>query len=170
MTDITEPQTSADKVVTVSNPRPPKDTLLALLVQGVDKYPGDGAIGITLHVNGVIISGLLCSMTSFFEKQAEFIRRTVTPEGEGGGFADIFDWLAKESRSQPPDAQTEGSEDDETETAKDDLPGFIHLRAATVWAPRANGDLPETLWRGRLDHVSGWSIGTFGHESPSTHA
>ena len=36
---------------------------------------------------------------------------------------------------------------------------FIHLRAARVFTSGSDQPLPETLWRGRLSHVSAWSLG-----------
>jgi hypothetical protein len=36
---------------------------------------------------------------------------------------------------------------------------YIHLRAARVFTSGSAQPLPEMLWRGRLSHVSGWSVG-----------
>jgi hypothetical protein len=147
--------------------KPPKDPLLAVLVKYVDKTPG-WEFGLTLHVNGVIVSGMLCAMTSFFEEQANLIREYAPPEnGEGQReFAKSFDYLAEESRPGSSDDQVSDRDVAESEGNEDPLPGFIHLRAATVHAPGTDAVLPEMLWRGRLDHVSGWSIGNFGPKPP----
>jgi hypothetical protein len=77
-----------------------------------------------------------------------------------------FDWLADQTQTRPGPEQAEGDEAAETEEAGADLPEFIHLRAATVHAPGTDAVLPETLWRGRLDHVSGWSVGNLGLKPP----
>jgi len=162
-----EPQTPAERDAEADRHRLPQDAFLGILVQAVDHTPG-WEIGVTLHVNGVIISGLLCSITSFFEEQAETIRRLGSAETAEArqGFAELFDWLADQTQTRPGTEQAEGDEDAETEEAGADLPEFIHLRAATVHAPGTDAVLPETLWRGRLDHVSGWSIGNFGPKPP----
>jgi len=46
-----------------------------------------------------------------------------------------------------------------------DRTGYIHLKDARVFTPGRKG-MPGVgmLWRGRLDAVSGWSLGTLGHE------
>jgi hypothetical protein len=56
-----------------------------------------------------------------------------------------------------PETETGGEDDHEA----GELPGFIHLRDARVFAADGQSELPGTLWRGRLDQVSDWSIGTF---------
>jgi hypothetical protein len=162
-----EPQTPAEHDVEADRHRLPQDAFLAILVQAVDHTPG-WEVGVTLHVNGVIISGLLCSMTSFFEEQAEMIRRLGSAETAEArqGFAELFDWLADQTQTPPGAEHAEGGEAAETGASGADLPEFIHLRAATVHAPGTDAVLPETLWRGRLDHVSGWSIGNFGPKPP----
>lgn len=139
-----------------------KDGLLANLVNGVNQFPGF-EMGITLHVNGLIISGMLCSTVSFLKEQAELIRRIGSPNTQE--FADIFGSFAE--AALPQDADQDGDDGQEPATEEQRLPDFIHLRAATVHAPGTSTVLPETLWRGQLDHVSGWSIGTFGIKSPA---
>lgn len=108
-------------------------------MKAVNEIPG-GEFGVTLHVNGVIISGLLCSMTSFFEEQAEMIRQLGSPDTAEAlqGFAKTFDWLAEQTQSQTDIEHAEGDETAASDTAGADLPGFIHLRAATVHAPGTN--------------------------------
>ncbi len=167
MSDNDRLQTPAEEDAKADGHREPKDPFLAILVKTINESP-DWEIGVTLHVNGVIISGLLCSMTSFFEEQAEMIRQLGSVETTEArqGFAEVFDWLAEQAQARPDSEHTEGDEAAETEATEVDLPGFIHLRAATVHAPGADATLPETLWRGRLDHVSGWSIGNFGPKPP----
>ncbi len=162
-----EPETPAKQGAEPGGHQPSEDPFLAVLVNAVDQSP-DWEIGVTLHVNGVIISGLLCSMTRFMEEQADIIRRlgsveTVKARHE---FAKLFDWLAEETQARPDTEHPGGDTVLETEAAGADLPDFIHLRAATVHAPGTDAVLPGTLWRGRLEHVSGWSIGSFGPKPP----
>jgi hypothetical protein len=167
MTLNDELPTAAERGAGTDGSSPSNDPFLAVLVQTVNEHPG-WEIGVTLHVNGVIISGLMCSMPSFFEELAEMLRETGSADSaeSRNEFAKIFDWLSEDSRVGPRDDQTEDDDMDQTESAASDLPAFIHLRAATVHAPGTDAVLPETLWRGRLDHVSGWSIGNFGPKPP----
>ena len=59
--------------------RQQKDPILAIFVQGVNQERG-WEFGVTLDVNGVIISGILCSNASFFKEQADMIRDVAAPE------------------------------------------------------------------------------------------
>lgn len=108
-----ESQTIAKRGTETDGRQPPKDPFLAILVKAVNEAPS-WEFGVTLHVNGLIISGLLCSMTSFFEEQAELIRQLGSAETAEArrGFAEIFDWLAEQSQSQP---DIERADDDEAE-------------------------------------------------------
>ncbi|HTS97026.1 MAG TPA: hypothetical protein VMI33_10430 [Streptosporangiaceae bacterium] len=162
-----EPQMIAMQGKEADRRQPPKDPFLAVLVKAVNGAPG-WEFGVTLHVNGLIISGLLCSMTSFFEEQAELFRQLGSAETAEArqGFAEVFDALAEQSQSQPGIEHANGDQAVASDAPETDLPSFIHLRAATVHAPGTDAVLPETLWRGRLDHVSGWSIGNFGPKPP----
>jgi hypothetical protein len=78
----------------------------------------------------------------------------------------MYDFLSEHALGQSGRYQAKDGEVDEAEAAESDLPEFIHLRAATVHAPGTDAVPPETLWRGRLEHVSGWSIGNFGRKLP----
>ena len=122
--------------------QPEKDVFLALIVQGINQTKSE--MGLTLHVNGLVVSGVLCSMTTYALEQADMLRRHGVP-----GFAEVFDTLA--------DGQGEATAADEA----GGLPDFIHLKDATVYAPGSGTSLPKTLWRGRLGHVSGWSVGSY---------
>jgi hypothetical protein len=100
-------------------------------------------------------------MTSFFEEQAELIRQLGSAETAETRyeFAKLFDWLAEQTTQARPKAEPgDGDEDAATEAAAEDLPEFIHLRAATVHAPgtahlcrRSSGAVAlTTLAAGRL--------------------
>lgn len=159
--------TPAEQDATTTTSQAPRDPFLALLVRFMNGHPGN-EMGVTLHVNGVIISGMMCSMSSFFDEQADVIRRSSSGRSAEDieDFAKAFDWLSEQSLTQSGDDQAKDGEVDETEAAESDLPEFIHLRAATVHAPGTDAVLPETLWRGRLEHVSGWTLGNFGRKLP----
>jgi hypothetical protein len=142
----------------------PKDPLLATLVDLVDRSPffdpqqppSSGLeIGVTLDVNGVVISGMLCSLRSYLEDQANFLRSQGSTESApiGEALSGLFSKIAEQVK---PELQDESSTEIST--------NFIHLREATVHAPGTDGYLLQPFWRGRLDHVSGWSIGNYGHK------
>jgi hypothetical protein len=166
MNHAAEPEKPAEQDNGAHDHRPPRDPYLASLVKLVDDNPG-WEIGLTLHVNGVIVSGLLCSMISFFEEQAEIIRQPGQAETAEGRlwFAEVFDSVVNEIKGWADAKHVDEEKGEETGAALGDLPAFIHLRAATVHAPGTDAVLPEVLWRGRLDHVSGWSIGNLGPKS-----
>jgi hypothetical protein len=67
--------------------------------------------------------------------------------------------LGGASTEQPDGTGTEGKPDDDAATTTFNRVMYIHLRDATVFAPGAQPTLAKTLWRGRLSHVSGWSLG-----------
>jgi hypothetical protein len=121
--------------------------------------------GVTLHVSGTIVSGTLISFGTYLKSVAESVRMMNAPQGGRAGpesFAAAFDRLSDQHQAGIAEINSEASGDE------DDLPSgqpwdpYVHLRDAVVWAPGVEPTLPRTLWRGRLSHVSAWSVGTFG--------
>jgi hypothetical protein len=131
---------------------PSFDGLLGVLVRTMNALPGS-EIGVTLHVSGVIISGQIIAMSDYFAGlAAEIAGASGSPDSAAGraAFAEIFAKLAADSRPAP-DTDPTGQPD----------PDFIHLRDARVISPNTGrAALPPGLWRGRLSHVSAWSLGT----------
>jgi hypothetical protein len=129
------------------------DLVLGALVASVGRIDGL-EIGITLHVSGVIVSGLMISAASFFDHVGKQIAEsgTAAEAADRAEFGSIFTGIA--------DLIREGAEGDDEDGGA--VPAYIHLRAATVHAPGAGDCLPAALWRGRTAHVSGWSIGNYG--------
>ena len=126
------------------------------LVEAVNTLDMD--IGVTLHVAGVVISGTLISGRKFFHHIAQALREAAArhdaqaAEGLAEGFTAVADsyrlWAEHERQSDSNDDQD----------AIRPLTLYIHLRDAAVYAP-GGPPLPGMLWRGRLAHVSGWSLG-----------
>lgn len=137
------------------------DGILRFLVDIINRSPGL-EISVTLHVSGVIVSGLLMSGKSYFEAlQAQMISRAGDDPhdlrrvmGEAlGSFAEPYAEIAGRS---------------EEEHEKDTSPTvYAHMRAATIHAPGATQSLHQDLWRGRLSHVSGWSLMNFETKPPA---
>jgi hypothetical protein len=103
-------------------------------------------LGLTLHVSGIVVSGLMVSPETFFENLAAWLSAN-----GGESFANSF---AK------PTADLIA--DDPHGSAWTD---FIYLRNAQVFASGSAEPLPKSFWRGRLTHVSAWSIGSLGKDS-----
>ncbi len=139
------PSAAAPEVVEEIHAAP--DPLLAILVEAANKFDAD--IGLTLYVSGTVVSGILVSGKRFFELMADWL----TAEGAQG----LADSLARPIAElfRRPDAEPADDEHDGLSQ-----PDYIHLRAAQVFTSGNDRPLPETLWRGRLSHVSGWSLGT----------
>jgi hypothetical protein len=140
-----------------------RDPLLGIIINAIDHHPGF-EIGVTLHVQGLVVCGVIIAASSYFGEVAEMIRHAgpagTAPDREG--LADVFAWISDEMR---PVTGVEAGEAEAGEVEESDfggLPHFMHMRDARVWAPGGGSEMPGTLWRGRLDQVSGWSIGTFG--------
>jgi hypothetical protein len=111
-------------------------------------------MGVTLHVSGTIVSGELVSYGTFWEE----FRTLVKGDGSDAGreiFADAFTDGILDAGGAPASAADD-------EAVLPSAPMYIHLRRAAIWGPGGESALAKTLWRGRLSHVSAWSVGTFG--------
>ena len=121
------------------------DSMLRDLVALVDDVKAEGDAGITidltLYVSGLVIPGTLISYRSYVRAFAAQVRRGVPPE-----FQVLGETLA---------SGVELHIDDEAPARLD----YIHLRDATVYMPGTPGYVSQELWRGRLSHVSAWSLG-----------
>ena len=142
-TDLPELQDASDL--------PPSDGVLGVLVQAMDALPGS-MIGVTLHVSGVIVTGQMIAISDYFTELAAVIESAASsPESTPGrvAVAAVFAELADDIRP------ADGAPLDDRAA-----PVFIHLRDARVMSPdTARSKWPPVLWRGRLDHVSAWSLG-----------
>lgn len=105
-------------------------------------------IGITLSVKGTIISGKMIPNYRYFEILSEQFQ---TVGGElGKSLSEGSDIYAKEFK-----------QDTEQDTALEDFQvGYIHLSGAKYFA--TNGGFPESglLWRGKIEEVDGFTIGS----------
>jgi hypothetical protein len=124
------------------------DPVLADLVHAVN-HGGDTEISLTLSVSGTVISGMLIANTKFFKLLADSVIAAGAAPG-GSPVESFADFMR--SGADVPDADAGDGEEAIEVTL------YIHLRDAVVWAP-GGASLPAQLWRGRLSHVSGWSLG-----------
>lgn len=127
-------------------PVPPEasDPFLNILVQAAE---GGMEAGLTLHVSGVVVSGRMVSMARYLAEMSALIGQSNTALAEG--FAELAAGL-------PDPVSADLAFMDQMPTLD-----FIHLSGARIHAAGTMlADHPPMLWRGRLDHVSGWSLGT----------
>lgn len=144
------------------NTRP--DDVLRFLVELVNDSK-DVEMGVTLHVSGTIVCGVLVSYETYWQAFGELVRKTGSPETRPmrEGFADAFTGFLLGGGVDSGAEQGDPAADENDGAAASPPPNYIHLRDAVIWAPGVvEPTLAKTLWRGRLSHVSAWSIGTFG--------
>ena len=122
---------------------PAPDPCLAQVVAMINGSQ-KGEIGVTLNVQGSVVSGLLISGERFFLGLQEAIRSS---SGADARFAEIW---------QPAvDAYRADREADEGLDEAMNKTVFIHLRDTKV----INGSTANVgFWRGRLESVDGWSL------------
>jgi hypothetical protein len=118
------------------------DPLLDFLVKAAE---AGMEVGLTLHVSGVVVSGLVVSAARYLKEMSALIASAgVAPE-----FAESLAELAAEMPAEDLELM-------------DEMPAweFIHLSGARIHTPGSMAaNHQPMLWRGRLDHVSGWSLG-----------
>ncbi len=119
-------------------------SLVMLAMSGV-------SVDVSLTVNGIIVCGQIASGREYFERviedfdkglQSEEIKKAIWPL-----FESYRDGYLPENL-------------DKMEIA------FIHLKDATFHSPAGaagipNGDARKQIWRGKLSHVSGFTLGRF---------
>lgn len=107
--------------------------------------------GVTLHVEGLIVSGMLIGGDKYFCAFGELMTSGIKGDDETiASVRQTYARLADDYRSQRDDA--------------DRLPPeYIHLRDAKVFGA-GQSPIPGngSLWRGRLSAVSAWSLGSLG--------
>jgi hypothetical protein len=160
-TQQTEKPDDAPQVSLVADVNSEPDVILRILVGLVnDSKEMKMEMGVTLHVSGIIVSGLLISYETYWEAFRVLVRENGSPDSQSfrEAFADAF---TAAITGKDLDGNAEPAPEGE-ETAQPASPMHIHLRDAVIWAPGVEPTLARTLWRGRLSHVSAWSIGTFG--------
>jgi len=113
-------------------------------------------IGVTLHVRGSVVSGMLISARRFFKYLVEGLdestRQNDRPE-LGESFADFY-----RPTLEFFEAEHARYRDD---NKFPDSPRHLHLRHAQTYVTGSE-PLGPLLWRGRLASVDAWTIGNFG--------
>jgi hypothetical protein len=111
-------------------------------------------VGITLHVKGAVVSGMLISSRSYFNLLVHTLR-----ESSGGDFlATFFEPTLQE--------QKDAREKYRTQEIPLPRPLHVHVRQAATYLTGGNEPLVSAIWRGRLTEVDAWSMGNFGVAPP----
>jgi hypothetical protein len=113
-------------------------------------------MGITIVVEGAVVSGILVSERKYFEDLGALIANASHENAVGSDLltAVAEGWASNGLRYVKPD----GSSDDWAPPE----PNHIHLKNARIFAP-GQGGMPNrgsVLWRGKINAVSGFSIGS----------
>ena len=130
------------------------DPFLQSLIRVVNRV--DVEVPVTLAVQGLLISGMLCSALKYSEAFSDsWGPELLSIFGDQG--AELY----RKSMTQGLNAMSNQSESTE---------GYIHLkqvqyRAGTASVESPAGPLPGHLWRGRLTDVSGFSLGLLSSET-----
>lgn len=118
------------------------DPVLEILIKSLDEK---AELGVTLAVEGQIITGKLINIVHYYSLLAEQARR----DGGDDGLTKVFEMFRDQAKERE-------AEDDEDRPP----PSFIHLKDAAYYTGElrvpTHGGVP---WRGRLGAVSGFSFG-----------
>jgi hypothetical protein len=159
--DSAAPQTEG-RSLNEGETRWPLDPDLVRLVHFINT--ADSAeIGLTLHVKGCVVSGVLISGAQYYRllvKELSDLDRLSEQSNR-----ELAANLVKFYR---PSLEMAEKNVEETRAQKKlpALPRHIHFRRAqTIVSGQAA--LTQSLWRGRLAEVDGWSFGNFGATPPS---
>lgn len=128
------------------NSRQP-DTMLAIFVDLANRN-GEG-VGVTLTVGGSLISGTIVGRVQWIDGIMERYGEQVS------GFRAFREVWTE---------QVERFDSDEPMAAYESI---IHVKDARWWGGDPDSPLPTegAFWRGRLDQIQGWSLGTLGANS-----
>lgn len=131
----------------------PVDRPLNLLLLAAER---DVQVGLTVSVNGTVVSGTLIGMLAYFRALADQL-------SSSNGYTEMDERFADSFRTVIDDAQqTVDAEQREREPAEaEDVVEFLHLANARYVS--GSGFLPHgrvgVLWRCRVADVDGWSLG-----------
>jgi hypothetical protein len=126
------------------------DNVLAMVVHVANTTGVE--MGVTLHVNGQVISGRLISGATYWTESAEKLRAS------GEGPADLLEAMAS-NMERVADGYEDAYADPEAVIKDPSMTAFLHLRDARTLTPQGPTPTAGALWRGRLASVDGLSFG-----------
>lgn len=118
-------------------------------------------IGVTLHVKGMVVSGLLISAHSFFNLMVKELDQAAddSPNPEISG-ARIFANFYRSSLETHQRARDEYLSSEKLPPR----PHHLHLRQAKSFT--LGDPLVQSTWRCRITEIDAWSLGHFGEHIP----
>jgi hypothetical protein len=137
-------------VMTPDSSQATTDTVFESLVHVANTT--DVEMRVTLHVNGLVVTGKLISGATFWTESADDLG------DQGSGPSEFVGTLASEMRrlaADYRDAYAEDAGDHDREAMSD----FVHLRDARTLTPYGPVPSSGALWRGRMASVDGFSLG-----------
>lgn len=143
------------------------DSVLSELVGISDD--SDFSMAISLQVGGYLVGGVLVSVRDYFRGLAELVRGA----GEDGAsealdaVAGLFDNLSEQQEARR-SRRLQLLQDEQAALDPEDRvrPGYVHLRDAHLLGPA--GELAAVpFWRGRLDHVDAFWLGSLSVRPPA---
>lgn len=130
----------------------PFDPELVRLVQFINAVD-TAEVGLTLHVKGCIVSGMLISAAQFYRLLVSEFSDPNRSNGVGATtLADFY---------RPALQKVENAIASQSDEELPDPPRHVHFRYAQT-VVNGQGSFIRSLWRGRLTEVDGWSFGNFG--------
>ena len=105
-------------------------------------------LGITLNVNGLLVTGFLISQRAYFEGLTERVKST-SSDSETKGVLEHFLGELKEVALR------------DSQNVKTGFSPFIHLRNVKIYPSEGRGmpTFGEALWRGDIRAINGFSLG-----------
>jgi hypothetical protein len=104
-------------------------------------------LGITLNLDGLLVTGFIISQAAYFEQLTAGIRETKADDEMKAMLEDFLTQLKQPIVESTADQGV--------------FPRFVHLRDAKLYPSEGQGmpSLGSTLWRGDIDSVSGFCLG-----------
>jgi hypothetical protein len=126
------------------------DNIFELLVQVANT--SEVELGVTLHVQGQVLTGKLISGETYWSETADRLR------AQGAGPTKLVETLAT-SMDRVADEYRSSFGEDEPDDAGDPKSHFLHLRDARTLTPEGPVPTDGALWRGRIASIDGFSVG-----------
>lgn len=126
------------------------DTLLTFLIGSNDQ--GGGSVGLTIQLNGSLVSGLAISRKAWLDATIASLT-SAAGEGLGGPVGTVYNVINEKQLER-----YERRDSADLPTRRRD---FIHMKDVRVTVGGANEFYELPLWRGSLDDVTGWSLGSW---------
>lgn len=128
------------------------DEVLSVLIHTAEAGAASGAgtvdVGVTLLMEGAVISGTMIGASEYFEKFPNDLLTSLGITGNPDGIRESLQEAMKTILDR-----SRRSKNDQPEMGR-----YVYMKDVTIFGP---GDVrvSSDLWRGRLNHVAGWSTG-----------